>query len=98
MNHPVLPAQRLAPVSSANGGPSIALCICCSLPGAFLPEERWGSADKKVPAFHGILSFAAQLSGQCYFPLPFCKMTGELIALTLARKQILPLLQYNKGQ
>lgn len=44
--HRINPPVPPAPVGSANGGPSIALCTCCCLPGAFLPGEEWGSADK----------------------------------------------------
>lgn len=97
MNHPALPARSPAPGGSARGAPPSRWAFA-ALPGAFLPAEGRGSADKRVPPFRGSLGLAAQISGQRYFPLPFCGVTGELMALPLARQRILPSLQYNKGQ
>jgi len=76
MSHAVLLARRRAPRVQLMVAPPPRRASA-ALPGALLPEQGWGSADKRVPAFHGILGLAAPIPGQCYFPLPFCKMTGE---------------------
>ena len=90
-------AETRAP-SSANGGPSAAPRVCCS-PRRFAARAGMGISRQKGSGVSWHPRPRGSDSRSMLFSSPILQNDRrELIALTPARRRILPLLQHNKGQ